>query len=90
VEKCGTAGQATHGRIIGRMRFECWIKKAHTHPEHVLLCFFHANEGYMNGRMLHYTYVACLVLLSKWHTGVRYTCECNVTGTCKKVRPSLL
>ena len=28
VEKCGTAGQATDGNILERMRFSCWITKA--------------------------------------------------------------
>jgi hypothetical protein len=38
VAKYGTAGQATDGNIIRRMRFACWMTKAtDTHSEYVIL-----------------------------------------------------
>jgi hypothetical protein len=36
VEKCGTAGQATDGNIIRRMRRTCWITEAtDTHTQNM-------------------------------------------------------
>jgi hypothetical protein len=41
VAKCGRAGQATNDKIIGRMRFACWIPKGtNTHSEYVILTAF--------------------------------------------------
>jgi hypothetical protein len=48
VEKYGTAGQATDGNIIRRMRFACWITEAtDTHSEYVVL-LSHGHSGYAN------------------------------------------
>jgi len=41
VEKRGTAGQATGGYVIRRMRFVCWITRViKTHPEYVTIITF--------------------------------------------------
>jgi hypothetical protein len=47
VEKYGTAGQATDGSIIRRMRFACSVTKAtDTHSERVVLIVFRGNNSY--------------------------------------------
>jgi hypothetical protein len=52
MRQCGKyyrAGQATDDNIIRRMRFACWITKAkNTRSEHVILIFYHGNNGYVN------------------------------------------
>jgi hypothetical protein len=62
VEKYGTAGQATDGSIIRRMRFAWWVTKAtDTHSEYVILIAF-PRQQWLRERasMLGYTYIACL------------------------------
>jgi hypothetical protein len=63
VEKYGTAGQATDGNIIQRMRFACWITKdTGTHPEYVILIAF-PRQQWLRERAsgLRYASIACLV-----------------------------
>ena len=70
VEKCGRARQVTHGNIIRRMCFVCWIKRAtNTHSEYVILIvFFYCNNNCTNApRCYVYTYISYLVFcLSLW------------------------
>ena len=45
MEKYCTAGHATDGNIIGRMRVACWMIEAKdTHSEYAIL--LHGNNGY--------------------------------------------
>jgi hypothetical protein len=64
VEKYGTARQATDDNIIRRMRFACWITKATgTHSGYVILIAFPRQQWlHERASVLHYTYIACLVL----------------------------
>jgi hypothetical protein len=63
VEKYGTAGQATDGNIIRRMRFACWITRAtDTHSECVILIAFRRQQWLRErASVLRYTYIASLV-----------------------------
>jgi hypothetical protein len=63
VEKYGTAGQATDGNKIRRMRFACWITKAtDTHSEYAILISF-PRQQWLRERasVLRYKYIACHV-----------------------------
>jgi hypothetical protein len=64
-EKCGRAGQATDGNIIGRMCFACWITKAtDTHSEYVILIAFPRQQWlHVRASMLRSTYIASLVYI---------------------------
>jgi hypothetical protein len=62
VEKYGTAGQATDGSIVRRMRFACWITKAaDTHSEYVIFIAF-SWAAWLRERasVLRYTYITFL------------------------------
>jgi len=66
----GTAGQATDGNIIWRMRIACWTSKAtDTHSEHVILIASPVQK-WMHERslMLRYVdmYIACLAVRYTW------------------------
>jgi hypothetical protein len=63
VEKYGRARQATDN-IIWHMCFACWITKATgTHSEYVILIAFPWQQWFHKlASVLHYTYIACLVL----------------------------
>jgi hypothetical protein len=70
VEKYGTAGQATDGNIIRRMRFACWITKAtDTHSECVTFIAFPLQQWLRERTsLLRYTYtVSCTAALSISH-----------------------
>jgi hypothetical protein len=65
-KKHGTARQATDGSMIRRMRLACWITKAtDTHSEYVIFIAFPRHQ-WLRTRvsMLHYTHMACLVLIT--------------------------
>jgi len=64
-EKYGTAGQATDGNIIRRMRFACRkIKATNTYSQYVLLIVFPLQRKlHERVAMLRYTYIAGLVIL---------------------------
>jgi hypothetical protein len=63
VEKYGTAGQATDGSIIGRMRFTCWIPNVTETPsEYVILIAFPLHQWFREcTSALRHTYIACLI-----------------------------
>jgi hypothetical protein len=62
VEKYGTAGQATYGNIIWRMRFACWITKATgTHSEYLTHCFPTAAMVTRTRLIVRFMYIACRV-----------------------------
>ena len=69
MRQCGnycTAGKATDDNMIQRMRFACWVTKvADTHSEYVILIIL-PQQQWLRERasVLHYTYIACLVMLS--------------------------
>jgi len=47
VEKYCTAGQATDGHIIRRIRMACWVNKAlNSHSEYVIFIAFPVQESY--------------------------------------------
>jgi hypothetical protein len=65
VEKYDTAGQATDGNIIRRMRTACWITKAtDTHSDYVILTAF-PRQQWLRERasILHYTCITSLIVL---------------------------
>ena len=64
-EKYGTAGQATDGNIIRRMRFACRKTKAtNTHSQYVTLIALSLQQWLQErASILRYTYMACLVIL---------------------------
>ena len=67
MEKYCTAGQAADNNVIWHMRFACCITKAtDTHSEYVILNAF-PRRDWLRERALviHYTYIASLVLSSK-------------------------
>jgi hypothetical protein len=79
VEKYGIARQATDDNIIRRMRFACWITKAtDTHSEYVIFIAF-SRQQWLRERasMLHYTYIACLVIVKP---GGKYTDQQALKG----------
>jgi hypothetical protein len=64
-EKYGTAGQATDGNIIGRMRF-AWrkTKATNTHSQYLTLIALPLQQWlHERASILRYTYIACLVIL---------------------------
>ena len=65
LEKFCTARQATDDTIIRRVPFECWINKAtYTHSEYVIFIAFPLQQRlHEPAWTLHYTYIACLLLL---------------------------
>jgi hypothetical protein len=73
-KKYGTAGQATDGNTIPRMRFACWITKAtDTHGEYVIHITF-PRQKWLRERaaVLRYAYTVCLPL-SMTNKMQRYT-----------------
>ena len=64
MEMWGKAGQATYHNIITRIRFAFWITKAtDIHSEYIIFTAF-LQQQWLRERalMLHYTYIACLVI----------------------------
>jgi hypothetical protein len=63
VEKYGTAGQATDGNIIRRMRIALWLPKVtSTQSEYVILIVVLLQKWLnMHAPALCYTYSVCLV-----------------------------
>jgi hypothetical protein len=75
VEKYGTAGQATDGTIIRRMRFACWITKpTDTHSEYVILIVFPWQEWLCErGSMLRYGTIIRRMRFACWITKATHT-----------------
>jgi hypothetical protein len=70
LEKCCRTGQATDDTIIRRTPFACWITKAtNTRSEYEILIAFPLQQRLRKRPWtLHYTYIACLLLLKKFPT----------------------
>ena len=65
MEKYGTAGQATGGNILRRMRMACWIPKApNTHPEYVILIIFARQQWLCESVSMLRSYDHCLSCLN--------------------------
>ena len=64
MEKYCTAGQATDGSIVRRMRIECWIREAtNRHSKSVILIAFALQQWLLERvSLLRYTYIAGLVI----------------------------
>jgi hypothetical protein len=66
VKEYDTAGQATDGKIIGRMHIAWWITKATKTPRICdTSCFPQQQRLHERGLVVRYTYLACLVLSEK-------------------------
>jgi hypothetical protein len=87
VEKCGTAGQATDGSTIRRMRFACWVTKAtDAQSEHDNSGYAKAPECYVMRTfavLLRVILQAALLDLSDWHSWWGMLCDvrCRACGT---------
>jgi len=81
VGKYGTAGPATNGEILRRMRFACWIPKfTNTCSEYVILIDSPMQQlSYEHALILRYTYIACLVYFEYWNFRTKYEREQKIS-----------